>query len=161
MQTLVVGRSTGRTVFLLIVTIAAIPAGAAFALGAFGEQDPPSQLLGWFLAVLGVAGAVLMFRQLRQTGPVIEIGPAGFHDRRLSNAPIPWPLIAGVTTKGEGENRNLVLAMSDATAHQYLRAGFTRSMRGLNGGVPIALGGLDHSFDDVWQAMQVYHQPRR
>ena len=99
---------------------------------------------------------------LRRTGPVLEIGPAGFHDRRLSTVPIPWQRIDGFTVRDKP--RQLLLALSEPTAQEYVRSGvdssLARGLRGLNKGIPITVIGMDHSLDDVWEAVRRWHAPR-
>ena len=163
METLVVKRSVAKSVVWLLTSLALVPIGVGLALGLFGAVEPPTMILGWFAAAAGVFGMVRLGWQLRRPGPVLEIGPAGFHDRRLSSVPIPWQRIDAVALKEKPPQ--LLLSLSDAAAHEYVRSGLdsslARGLRGLNGGIPITVVGLDHSLDDVFQAVRRWHGPPR
>jgi hypothetical protein len=160
-ETLVVRRSMAKSVAVLLGAVALIPIGVMLALGGFGEVEPPTRLLGWAAAAAGMFGVVKLGWQIRTPGPVLEIGPAGFHDRRLSSVPIPWQRIDSVALRDKP--RQLVLSLSAATAQEYVRSGvdsfLARTQRGLNGGVPVNVAGLDHSLDDVWEAVRRWHAP--
>jgi hypothetical protein len=162
-ETLVVRRSVGKTVLWVVASLALIPIGVALALGVFGEVELPAQLLGWLAVAAGAFGVVRLVWQLRQPGPVLEIGPAGFHDRRLSAVPIPWQRIDAVSLRDKP--RQLLLSMSEPAAREYVRSGLdsslTRGLRGLNGGIPVTVIGLDHSLDEVFEAVRRWHGPAR
>jgi hypothetical protein len=159
-ETLVVRRSMAKSLAWLLAAVALIPLGVVLALGGFGEVEPPTRLLGWVAAAAGVFGVARLLWQMRSSGPVLEVGPAGFHDRRLSPVPIPWPLIDAVAVN---DKRQLVLSLSSATAQQYVRSGvdslLARGLRGPNGGIPITVIGMDHSLDDVFEAVRRWHAP--
>jgi hypothetical protein len=164
-DTLVVRRSKGKLILLMVGAIALVPLGALYALGVFGDVDPPARLLGWLAVVLAPFGVARIAWMLRQTAPVMEIGPAGFHDRRLSAVPIPWQRIDGITVE-EKPHPHLQVAVSQATAQEYVRSGvdsaLNRGLRALNGGaVSVNVVGLDHSLQDVLAAIQRWHAPRR
>ena len=164
METLVVRRSVAKTVLWLLAALALVPIGVILALGGFGTADLPTKILGWFAVVAGAFGVVRLIWQLRRPGPVMEIGPAGFHDRRLSTVPIPWQRIDAVAVREKP--RQLVVSLSEAAAQEYVRSGLdssvARGLRGLNsGGIPITVVGLDHSLDDVWEAVRQWHAPHR
>ena len=159
-----VRRSVGKLILAMVGAIALIPLGALFALGVFGDVDPPARLLGWLAVVVAPIGMVRIIWMLRQKAPVMEIGPAGFHDRRLSAVPIPWQRIEGITVE-EKPQPHLQVAVSDATAREYIRSGvdsaLSRGLRGISGGgVSVNVVGLDHSLDDVWAAIQRWHARR-
>jgi hypothetical protein len=160
-ETLVVRRSVGKTVLWVLAAVALIPIGGALALGGFGDVEPPTRVLGWLAVAAGAFGVVRLAWQLRRPGPVMEIGPAGFHDRRLSAVPIPWQRIDSVSVREKP--RQILLSLSEPTAREYVRSGLdsslARGLRGLNGGVPITVVGLDHSLDDVFQAVRRWHGP--
>jgi hypothetical protein len=59
-------------------------------------------------------GAMLIFarRRLSIPGPVIAIGPEGFHDRRLGQ-PIPWAVIRSLTRQKAGHRLLLNIGVDD------------------------------------------------
>jgi len=161
----VVRRSVGKLILAIVGAIALIPLGALFALGYIGEVDPPTRLLGWLAVLAAPFGIWRVAWMLRQTAPVLEIGPDGFHDRRLSAVPIPWHRIDGIAVVDK-PSRHLELVLSDATAHEYVRSGvdstLSRAVRGINrGAVSVNAVGLDHSLDDVWEAVRRWQVPHR
>ena len=160
-----VRRSVGKLILAMVGAIALIPLGTLFALGYIGEVDPPTRLLGWLAVLAAPFGIWRVAWMLRQTAPVLEIGPAGFHDRRLSQVPIPWHRIDGIAVVDK-PSRHLELVLSDATAHEYVRSGvdstLSRAVRGINrGAVSVNAVGLDHSLDDVWEAVRRWQVPHR
>jgi len=161
----VVRRSVGKLILAMVGAIALIPLGTLFALGYIGEVDPPTRLLGWLAVLAAPFGIWRVAWMLRQTAPVLEIGPDGFHDRRLSAVPIPWHRIDGIAVVDK-PSRHLELVLSDATAHEYVRSGvdstLSRAVRGINrGAVSVNAVGLDHSLDDVWEAVRRWQVPHR
>jgi hypothetical protein len=157
METLVVRRSLPRTALWFLAAFALAPLGATLALGGFGAVELPAKILGWASVVFSLVGMARMGWQLLRTGPVLEIGPAGFHDHRLSTAPIPWDGITGFTVRGRP--RQLLIAMPDETVRRHVKPGMDSRMSRLNRGIPITFIGLDHSFDDVYEAIQHWHRP--
>ena len=159
METLVVRRSLPKTALWFLAAFALTPLGATLALGGFGPVELPARILGWVSVVFSLIGMARMGWQLRRTGPVLEIGPAGFHDHRLSVAPIPWAEITGFTVRGRP--RQLLVAMPDQTVRQRVKPGMDGRMSRLNAGIPITFIGLDHRFDEVQEAIQRWHGPAR
>jgi hypothetical protein len=157
METLVVRRSLPKTALWFLAAFALAPLGATLALGGFGPVELPARILGWASVVCSLIGMARMGWQLLRTGPVLEIGPAGFHDHRLSAAPIPWAGITDFTVRGRP--RQLLVAMPDQAVRQYLKPGLDARMSRLNKGIPITFIGLDHPFDEVHEAIQHWHSP--
>jgi hypothetical protein len=157
-ETLVVSRSTGKTLLWLVISVGLIPLAGAYALGVFTDVDFPGQLLGWAGVLAGGYGIVRFARQLRQTGPIIEIGPAGFHDHRLSAGPIPWAHITSFTL--DEKKSQVVVAMPDGAVQHYVKPGLGRSLNRLNSGLIFNTVGLSHSITEVYEAIQHWHAPR-
>jgi hypothetical protein len=160
-ETMVVRRSVAKTVLWVVVAVALMPIGVAVALGGFGEVELRMRVVGWLAAAAGAFGVVRLAWQLRRPGPMMEIGPAGFHDRRLSAVPIPWQRIDAVARRDKP--RQILLSLSEPAAREYVRSGLdsslARGLRGLNGGIPITVVGLDHSLDEVFEAVRRWHGP--
>jgi hypothetical protein len=156
-DTLVVARSTGKTVLWLVASVLLAPLGVCFALGVFGDIDFPTSLLGWLAVPAAVIGVFRFVSQLRQTGPVIEIGPNGFHDHRLSAGPIPWAHITAFTL--QPKHSQVVISMPPGAVEHYVKPGLGKSLNRLNSGIVFNVVGLDHSIDEVYEAIQQWHAP--
>lgn len=80
-----------------LLATAALMAGIG-ALGLLMLLQPESMVraagLAWFCAFALFAG--LLLARLADTKPVVTISAAGIHDRRISEAPIPWHALADV-----------------------------------------------------------------
>jgi hypothetical protein len=129
METVVVRRSLAKTVLWLLAALVLIALGVALASGLFGAVEPPTRILGWFAAAAGVFGVARMVWQLRHTGLVLEIGPAGFHDRRLSAVPIPWPRIDAITMRDKPRQFVADRVGSDGPAIRPVRIGLVAGPR--------------------------------
>jgi hypothetical protein len=155
METLVVRRSLGRTLLWFLAAFLLAPLGAGYALGLFGSVELPGRILGWFAVLCSVLGMVRMGWQLARTGPVLEVGPLGFHDHRLSTTPIPWPEITSFAVRNKP--RQLLVGLPDAAVRRYIKPGMDGRMSRLNKGIPITFIGLDRSFDEVYETIQHWH----
>jgi len=125
----------------------------------------PLQVLGVTLTI--IMGGMFWFshHRLNDPRPVLQIGPQGYHDRRLG-APIPWSAIREFRRQRAG-SRIVLLIGVDHPATYLGNAGLLKGpMQRINPrlGFP-ALGsmlvGLDHPQDEIacvaeayWQAAQ-------
>jgi len=98
----------------------ALAAGAAWVLTAWplGGLSPATLIVaacGVFYGALGVA--LLLYRR-RLVAPVVTLTPAGFKDRRLTTAPIPWSAIRAIRSKTDERTlaRYVVLWIDPAAA---------------------------------------------
>jgi hypothetical protein len=66
------------------------------------------------IVAFGTAYAVYAVRELRAHGPAIAIGPAGLHDRRISELPIPWEAVRRVDSIRYGAMGTKVMFEIDA-----------------------------------------------
>ena len=158
----------GRTGLVLC----AIFSAAAFILGAGSgtvlvtEGDMPFWMLagGMFCAAfLGLAGATYLryaVRGLRAVEPPIEIGPAGFHDRRLSTAPLPWAAIREVSVlQIRGPSLMLDLNENHPAAKTIRTGPALKSLINRGLGLPpfdVIRVGLKASLDDLFAAIAPY-----
>lgn len=64
--------------------------------------------LGLFLAAIGLWFAAHAWRRLRGPDDAIVIGPAGLHDRLISDRPIPWPAIRNIHVRPTARGGSIV-----------------------------------------------------
>lgn len=64
--------------------------------------------LGMFLAAVGLWFAAHAWRRLRNPEDAIVIGPAGLHDRLISDQPIPWPAIRNIHVRPTARGGSVV-----------------------------------------------------
>ena len=97
-------------VFSLFFIIQGI-ATAAF-LAQSGDMDETLKVvtvgLGLFLAAVGLWFAAHAWRRLRGPEAAIVIGPAGLHDRLISDQPIPWPAIRNIHVRPTARGGSIV-----------------------------------------------------
>ena len=118
------------------------------------------RVFGWVAMLFGIAGAVIAFRQLFRTGPVIEIDTAGIRWRRWSDAIIPWSAISDASSRSMSKQQFLCLTL--ARPADYPGRSTARLLAGLNknmgfGDVAISTNGTDRSHDELLEAVSRYH----
>ncbi|MBO3740932.1 STM3941 family protein [Actinoplanes flavus] len=146
--------------------------GAVALLGAAGymlvDGLPGLPAVGALIQVgLGAVG-VLFFgfgvvrtgQQLSHRGPVVEIGPDGVRDVRLSTQMIPWTSVLRVREVKVQRQRFVTLDLDEAFEREYLSGG-TAMLHRINqgaglSGVHISATGLRCNADDLYAAVLRY-----
>jgi hypothetical protein len=130
-------------------------------------RDDPSTPTRTFLEFAGYVGAVLfgvctvviVWRLLRQRGPVITVTPEGIRDTRVAAEEIPWRAITEVSTWRYRGQKIIILAVDPTVESRLTLTRIARWSRGPNrllgiDGLCIAVTGLDTSFDALlWLCM--------
>ena len=127
----------------------------------------------WFdllaLTIIGpvlivVMGVMFLFthRRLSDPRPVLQIGPDGYHDRRIG-PPIPWAEVRRLVPHQPGNRVFLMLDVDDPARFMATSGAFTSLALRLNPkmGFPVlgsTLAGLDHPQDDILRVAQAYWQ---
>jgi hypothetical protein len=154
-------RSMPKTLLMLLAGVPLIALGVALAFGWLGEDlGIFSRLIGWVGTLFFVA-AVLMgiWQLLLGDRVVIQVGPLGLHDRRVSSQPIPWGSIDGIEVQKVQRVRSLKLYMTPEAQGLYMRSRqLARLSARMVGGVTVNTGGLDRSFDDLIAAVNKWYQ---
>lgn len=153
-------RSMLTTLLWILGAFAFTTVGVAMAF--FGD-GAFVRLIGWLGIACVLFGGFRMVWQLIQTEPIIEIGAAGLHDRRLSSVPIPWECIDGVWVRTIARSRFLVLSMTPLMQRRYVHSGvdsrIALAMLRLNGGLLIGTAGMDRPSNDLVAAVERWYQP--
>jgi len=114
--------------------------------------------IGCVVVLLFVIQVYRWVRPLLARDPVvIRVGPAGFHDRRLTSEPIPWEDIDGFSRRRLRGQGLLVLRMTREGRRRHMRSGsMSWSARldvWMRAGPSSETRGLTPSFDDLVAAV--------
>lgn len=153
-------RSVPKTLLWILGAFAIAAVGAAMA---FFEDGIFVRVIGWLGIACALYGGFRMVWQLIQTEPIIEIGAAGLHDRRLSVVPIPWECIDAIWVRTIARSRYLVLSMTPLVQRRYVHSRvdsrIALAMLRVNGGLLIGTVGMDRPFNDLVAAVERWYTP--
>ena len=114
------------------------------------------RVFGWVAMLFGIACAIIAFRQLFRTGPVLEIAKSGVRWRRWSDTVIPWSAITDASSKSMSGQRFLCLTFARPADHPGRST--ARLMAGMNknmgfGHVAVSTNGTDRTHDELMLAV--------
>ncbi len=144
-------------VVALSVGMTAVSVGLMVVDSPRAEANRAIGLVG--LVLFGAATVVLVLRAVRTRGDVVTLTPAGFYDRRVTRAVVPWAALTGATTWSAMGQRVLVLQVApDAWPGLDLTATARRSLaanRALGAdGLAVTTSGLGIGHDALLAAAQ-------
>jgi hypothetical protein len=154
--------SIAKGSLLLLGAAGFVAFGVLLALGLVGGEDGiAARGLGCVAVLFFGAAGYRGVRQLVARDPVvIRVGPAGFHDRRLSSEPIPWDNIDGFSLHRVHQVRLLTLRMTPEAVRRHVHSAsasrWARMDARMSGGPTTATTGLNPSFDDLVAAVSVW-----
>ncbi|MEN3540441.1 STM3941 family protein [Microbispora sp. ZYX-F-249] len=157
-------RSTLRTLLMLFLCAVMIAGSAAIAFDWLSTGwGVLATMTGWLGMVLfSIAGLGWVWQFVRRDPVVIQVGPLGFHDRRVSGEPIPWDDIDAVATRTNQRQRFLILQMPPEVWRRHLHsrpfAFLARATAMSYGGVGVSANGLDRSFDELVAVVRKWHR---
>ncbi|MEV0902694.1 STM3941 family protein [Actinoplanes sp. NPDC049802] len=161
---MVVHRSVPKSLGLLLGAVALICASGFVVVDALPGLPAVGSLLQLGIGLLGMLffgiGLVKVGRQLLQRGPVVEIGPDGVRDVRLSNQLIPWTVVRRVREVKVQRQRFVVLDVDEAFEREFLTGG-TAMLHRINqsagfSGVHLSATGLRCNADELYAAVLRY-----
>ncbi|MGL4242071.1 MAG: STM3941 family protein [Beijerinckiaceae bacterium] len=144
---------------LLLIALSAGFIALGFWLVATAEGGTLIQFLGWVLVLFfGACGILWIVQSIRYRGAVVVIDRDGILDRRVSDAPIPWTKVEGVSTWTLDAQRFVILKLDEAFDHSFPTKAITRWTRGANkklgaDGITINPTGLQIGFDALLNAV--------
>ena len=157
---LMVRRSPAQIMGILVVCVLGLAVTLSAALRLFPGVKPGSliEALMWASSLFLAWATLVWARMLFDQRPVIEIGPEGLLDRRLSASMIPWPDIAGMRLIEVNNQRLVGLDLVPGARERLSQSAFQRLFTRANerfgyGGATISATGLDHGFDAVVHAL--------
>ena len=162
-----VHRAAGRTLLLILAGLGLIAACAGMLAGSIPALPGPGAVL---YLVLGVAGLLIFVPgvgrlgwQLVQRRPIVEIGPDGILDRRLSSRPIPWTAVRGVRHTAVQRQRFVTLDLAPGAAGTLITGRVNRVMHRLNQrsgfpGVHLSTVGLSCTASELAAAIERYRR---
>ncbi|MCT9931808.1 hypothetical protein N5079_16470 [Planotetraspora sp. A-T 1434] len=160
-------RSIPRTLLILLLGMVMVAVSAAIAFDWLRTGlGILATIVGWLGMVLfSVASLGWVWQLTRKDSVVIQVGPLGFHDRRVSAEPIPWDSVDGVTTHTNQRQRFLILQMAPEVWRRYLHSRpfsfLSRITAMSHGGVGVSTNGLDRSFDELVATANKWHHSAR
>lgn len=109
----------------------------------------------------GAITCLILFRLVNQRGPVITLTPQGFHDVRVTNAPVPWQAVDAVSVwESHGQPAVIVKLKPAAEASVDLTtiARLTRRANAALGadGLALTAQGTRTSHDELLKAIINY-----
>lgn len=133
-------RSVIRTLLLIVGALLLTAASALFFISAVTAlRSSLLSPLAYLWALLGGAGMVLfsggtlrLIWQLVQSRPIVEIGPDGVLDRRLTRQPVPWSAIRGIEYTVVSRQKFVTLRLRRGAEREILRTPVARLMYSLN-----------------------------
>ncbi|WP_067787270.1 STM3941 family protein [Paraurantiacibacter namhicola] len=164
MQDFVAYNSRWRLALLTCLSAAFVALGLYLA-GAFGEistsRYSPALLfaVGWAAILFFTLTACDAIMRIFSLKPRLVIGAEGIIWSALSDEPLPWPEIRGVTTSKSGGQKYIILYLHNPGSFSGVGiAGLLdRANRLLTGGdVLISTAGTNRSFDEAMSAIERY-----
>ena len=157
-----VHRSAPRSLLLILGGLVLI-AGAALML-AGGISGLPNPMAVLYL-IIGAAGVLLfvpgvgrLVWQLGQRRPIVEIGPDGVLDRRLSARTIPWRVIRHVRGTAVHNQRFVTLDLAPGAAEEFITGPAHRLLHRINQrsgfpGMHVSTVGLRCTAEELYEAV--------
>ena len=155
-------RSVPRTLLLIAGGLGLIAGSALMLTG--GVRALPGAG-GVLYVTVGAAGLLLfvpgvgrLVWQVAQRRPIVEIGPDGILDRRLSARRIPWRAVHGVGRTGVQRQQFVTLHLAPGAAEELLTGTVNRVAHRLNQragfrGVHLGTVGLRGTADEMYEAV--------
>jgi hypothetical protein len=161
-------RSVGRTLGAILGGLALIAAAVFFVVSAIPDLPNPVAvfwlLVGGVALLLFVPGVGYMGRLAAQRRPVLEIGPDGILDRRLSPKILPWSAVRGVGLGQVSRQEFVTLDLAPGAEQQYFtgrrgRLTYEISQRTGFPGLHLTLVGLQCTADELYEAVRRHWPP--
>jgi hypothetical protein len=155
-------RSAGRTLLLILGGLVLIASTALMVVRAvLALPDPVAVLLlliGGAGLLLFVPGVGRLVWQLGQRRPVLDIGPDGVRDRRLSPEVLPWSAVRGVGRTRVRRQEFVTLDLVPGAEQGYLTGRTNRLMYRVNQragfrGLHLNVVGLRCTADELYEAV--------
>lgn len=152
-----------RRGLLLILGGLALIAGSVLMLA--GSIPGLPHPLAVVYLVIGVAGLLLfvpgvgrLVWQLAQRRPIVEIGPDGILDRRLTPRLIPWSAVRHVHPTAVQRQRFVTLVLAPGAAEELITGRMQRLLHRLNQrsgfpGLHVSAVGLRCTADELYEAV--------
>lgn len=161
-------RSVGRTVGVILDGLALIASAVFFVVSAIpGLPNPVAVvwlLVGGVALLLFVPGVGFGVRQAARRGLVLEIGPDGVLDRRLSPKTLPWSAVRGVGLSQVSRQEFVTLDLAPGTEQHYFtgrrsRLTYEISQRTGFPGLHLTVVGLRCTTNELYEAVRRHWQP--
>ncbi|GLX03031.1 hypothetical protein [Microtetraspora sp. NBRC 16547] len=165
---IILRRSLPKTLLLavFVASMTALAAVIAFS-PSFREMvrmGVVHQIFAWFwLLLMPIAVSNLLI--LLRTEVIIEVGPDGLHDRRLTTQPIPWESIEKISLYGGRFRATIVLHLPAHAWRPYMRSYSALLLAYLNfpfvRGLAVSTAPLDRSLsaDELLAAVAKWYRP--
>ncbi|WP_204297448.1 STM3941 family protein, partial [Actinoplanes campanulatus] len=162
--TMVVHRSVPKTLGLVLGALTLLGASVFMLVDGIPRLPAVGALLRVALGAVGVLffgfGAYRTGQQLLHRGPVVEIGPDGVRDVRLSTQVIPWTAVLRVREVKVQRQRFVALDLDEEFEREFLSGGTAMLQRINQGagfsGVHLSATGLRCNADDLYAAVLRY-----
>jgi len=163
-ETLCFKRSIGRTLLLLSLSLPFVGLGYVLTTGAFDApgSEGDGRILGMIcMAFFGGLGLYGVIRLALKPDQVIEIGPEGIRDARISADWLPWAYITGIST-WSSRGASMIMLELDETFETTLNQSALYKAFKLANAVVGAQGhclnpmGFGVSSSDLWSVILAY-----
>jgi hypothetical protein len=163
-RTLQIESSAWKMLGLTAAAILMATLSAAIALRLLPGVAPGSfhEFIGYIgLLFFGLCAGVLIWRSMRQRGPVVTITPEGIRDTRVAAEFIPWRAVRGISTWSYQRQKVMVLAVDPALESTLTLTTIARWTRGANRGLGvdglcISAQGLKIGYDTLLETSMAY-----
>jgi hypothetical protein len=155
-------RSAGRSLLLILGGLVLIAGAALMVVGAVPALPHPAAvlylLIGGAGLLLFVPGVGRLVWQLAQRRPVLEIGPDGILDRRLSREVMPWSAVRRIDRTRVQRQEFVTLDLVPGAGEGYLTGHTNRLMHRVNQragfrGMHLSVVGLRCTADELYEAV--------
>lgn len=131
-ETLKFKRSIGRTLLLLSLSLPFVGLGYVLTSGAFDApgSEGDGRILGIVcMAFFGGLGLFGVIRLALKPEQIIEIGPEGIHDARISSDWLPWAHITGISIWSSRGSSMIMLELDETFEATLNQSAFYKAYR--------------------------------
>jgi hypothetical protein len=168
-QTIEIENSPLKMLGLAAAGVVFVALGIAMVRGYIDGPVPDAfvSFIGWASIVFfGPCTLVILWRLVRQRGPVVTIAPQGIRDIRVAAGFIPWKAVGKISTWSFQKQKAMVLAVEPGAESKLPLTRMARTTRDMNralgaDGLCVTASGLKTDYDTLLATSNAYWQTHR